>query len=349
MSTYLYRLHFRGPLHLGLHGIGLEAVEERLSSDTLTSALINAFKVIEGEEEANKVVQALLTPTPPFILSSLFPFGPDPKNPGSITEAVVRPLVNPPVADSEILHRQGKDLKRISYLSVEDFRSWIGEKVLNESQIKDIIDRSKEFTKNWWYEELRPRVAIDRSSYISSIWNQAAIWFRREGKSQDEKMIKEAGLYGLIRFHDEQWKGRIGAAFRMLGDMGLGGERTYGLGLFQFGGFESLTENWKALFSDQSKTHIFLSMYYPSEKERQELQSCLQAWETVERRGYIVSGRNTTTIKRKRIRMIIEGSVTCKLLCGEMVDVTPDRASDLGIPHRIYRSGLAFLVPGGRM
>lgn len=349
METYLFRLHFKGPLHLGLHGIGLEAIEERLSSDSLTSALINAAKVLEGEKGAEEMVEALTSPSPPFVLSSLFPFGPHSKRQGTYAEAIVRPLTDPPVEDKKILQRYGKELKRIRYLSVEDFRAWISEKNLTESQLEEIIEKSMEFSKGWWYEEIRPRVALDRRSQNSNIWNQAAIWFLKEDQNKEDGFVKGAGLYGLIRLNDNQWKPKLESTFRILGDMGIGGERTYGLGLFEFGGFEALNEEWRNLFRNQARAHIFLSMYYPADQERHELRKCLQAWDTVERRGYIVSGRNTTTIKRKRVRMVTEGSATSKPLIGCMIDTTPEQASEVGITHKVYRSGLAFLVPGGRM
>jgi CRISPR-associated protein Csm4 len=346
MGMYLYRLFFKGPLHFGLYGVDLEAVEERLSSDSLMSALLNAIKLLEGEEVVKKTIEALQMPIPPFILSSLFPFGPNPKNRSSYSEVLVRPLIDPPVSDKKIFHFHGKELKRIRYLTVEDFRLWIGKENLTELQIGEIIDRSKNYTNGWWYKEIRPRVALDRLSQNSNIWNQAAIWFAKKGKTNEGEDIKGAGLYGLIQLNDEKWSTRIESGFRFLGEVGIGGERTYGLGLFHFGGLEPLPEYWEGLFKQKSRAHIFLSMYYPNDAERQDLKSCLQAWETVERRGYVVSGRNTTTIKRKRVRMFAEGTATSKLLSGCMINVTPDHAVELAIPHRVYRSGLAYLVPG---
>lgn len=347
MIVFLYRLHFKGPLHLGVYGIDLLGVEEKLSSDSLTSALINAVKVISGDTEASELVNALNSPSPPFVLSSLFPFGPNPKNKNSYAEVLIRPLIDPPLEDKKVYKKYGKELKRIRYLSIEDFKKFVGQEILTVSEIENILERSKMFTDGWWSEAVRPRVALDRLSQNSNIWNQAAIWFSKEGRSKEGDPIKGSGLYGLIRINDEKWKPKLESAFRMLGDMGIGGERTYGLGLFEFGGFESLKGEWKNLFEKPARAYIFLSVYYPAENERDLLKSYLQSWEIVERRGYIVSGRYPTTIKRKRVRMITEGSVTLKPLKGCMVDVTPDTAPELGIPHRVYRSGLAFLVPGG--
>lgn len=348
MPFYLYRLHFKGAVHFGLAGIGLEAVETKLSSDSLTSALINAFSLSEGPEGAHNLVMALSSDTPPFLMSSLFPFGPDPKEPKKYLEALVRPLSKPPLEKPELVKEVGKDLKKIVWLHPEDFLAWSGDTPIGEERLKLLLKRSAGLTSGWWKEEMRPRVALDRQSQNSSIWSQAAVWFAREVRNGDGKLTRVgAGLYGLVEFNDDSWKHRLEAAFRVLGDTGLGGERTYGLGLFRFGGFEDVGPTWEEILKGKRARRVFLSLYYPAENEREGLADALEAWEFVERRGYVVSGRNATGIKRKRVRMLVEGSVARKPLKGAMADVTPDNASDLGISHRIYRSGLAFLVPHG--
>jgi len=348
MDTCIYYLRFKGPIHFGHEGIGLEEAEEYLPSDSLTSALINAFSILEGPDETAKMVDDLSGPAPSFILSSLFPYGPEREEHSRIVEAVVRPIVNPPVENRETLRKWSKDLKRLHYLHPQDFSRWIGTKPLGEGEINRMIQRSGSFAKGWWEEELRPRVAIDRESQNSSVWGQACIWFKnRETDSKGKIVCEGAGLYGLLCFSDEKWLDRLASAFKILGDSGLGGERTYGMGLFGFGGFIELPAHWKSLFESKTNRHVFLSVYYPAETEREELRNSLEAWDAVERRGFIVSGRNTMTIKRKRVRMIREGSVSRKNLTGTLVDVTPNNPEKLGITHKIYRSGLAFLLPGG--
>ena len=348
MAFFLYRLRFRGPVHFGLAGIGLEAVEARLSSDSLTSALVNAVAIAEGPEGAQDLISQLTSPQPPFVVSSLFPFGPDPEKRAEPLMLLVRPLVPPPVADPQTLRRLGKDMKRISYLRPEDFLSWVGETPLEAHKLEEVVSRSQDLTSGWWEEETRPRVALDRLSQNSAIWSQAAIWFRKEQMEQGaQSKIAGSGLYGLVWFRDDPWKERLAAAFAMLGDTGLGGERTYGLGLFDFGGFEPPNPLFNKILTGKGPQRVFLSLYYPAPEERGRLGQVLQAWDFVERRGYIVTGRDTTGLKRKRVSMLVEGSVAREKLKGSMVDVTPDGAEALGLRHRVYRSGLAFLAPFG--
>lgn len=340
MKTYLYRLRFKGPVHFGTTGIGLENTLERLSSDSLTSALINALSVMGTAE---KVVSAMIGGTPPFLLSSLLPFGPV-QNGSGIVYALPRPLSKPPVADESILRDLGKELKRIKYLIPADFGAWIGDSPLSFDEAKAMVDRSQHLGKpwnsqtrsGWWAIDLRPRVALDRLSQNSSIWHCGALHFQ-----------KDAGLFGLARITGETWKNDLISAFKLLGELGLGGERTYGMGSFNFSGFEPLGETLISAQQGNSKKYVLLSNFFPADDERQVLKENLVAWDLCESRGYVVSGRMATTLKRKRVRMITEGSVLKMPLRGKMVDVTPNHSETLGVIHRVYRSGLAFTLPEG--
>jgi len=344
MKTYLYRLHFKGPVHFGSTGIGLENTQECLSSDSLTSALINAFSILGMADE---VIRALKEERPAFVLSSLFPFGFPfaPSEDASETiYALPRPLVKPPVKDNKIFTLLGKDLKRQKYLDPNDFFAWIGDVPLDFEEVKGILDRSRRLARpwdrekgeGWWTTELRPRVALDRESQNSNIWFCGTLHFHMY-----------AGLYGLIRIIDDKWKEDLAGAFKLLGELGLGGERTYGMGTFDFSGFEPLHGVLLRGLQKDSPRFVLLSNYYPTDDERSNLGEKFEAWDFIENRGYVVSGRMATTLKRKRIRMIVEGSVVKQPVKGTMADVTPDDADSLGLEHRVYRSGRAFLMPEG--
>ena len=70
MKTYLYHLEFPVGAHFGRQGIGLEETQESVLSDSLASALLNAFALMG---DAREVVQELGGSNPPFVVSSLFP------------------------------------------------------------------------------------------------------------------------------------------------------------------------------------------------------------------------------------------------------------------------------------
>jgi len=349
METYLYRLTFRGPVHFGMEGIGLEAVEEHLCSDSLTSALVNAAALLEGPDGPRRMIQALGADPPAFLLSSLFPYGPSPADETKTVEAVVKPLTDLAVEGNN--PASAKDLKKIRFLLAEDFLHWIRGKPLDERGLKALIRRSQDLKSRWWKENTRPRVALDRVSQGSSIWNQAALFFAGEEKDDKGRLKRAgAGLYGLVRFQDAGWKKLLENAFRLLGDTGLGGERTYGLGLFHFGGFEPLPPIWQEINTAPAEKYVLLSLFYPRPEEKPLVAKNFDAWELRERRGYIVSGKEALPLKRKRVRMIVEGSVSRRPLRGTLADVTPVEPEKARLGHGVFRSGLAFYVPlgGGR-
>ncbi|SHF33953.1 CRISPR-associated protein, Csm4 family [Desulfacinum infernum DSM 9756] len=340
MKTYLYHLEFPAGAHFGRQGIGLEETRETVPSDSLFSGIVNALALLG---EAEEVLRELNDQPPPFTLSSLFPFGPGAGNGQGRLYALPRPLTSPPVEDSTLLQRAGKDIKKIRYLQPSDVLRWLGGRPLGERDLGLLRERARPLARPWdaesgegWFiNELRPRVALDRSSQNSSIWWCGVVHFRRG-----------AGLYGLVRIRDDDCGKRLEAAFRLLGDMGLGGERTYGLGTFRFDGFVPLEEVWGDL-GDLRKPgrYLLLSRYAPTPEELGRLTETLTAWEMEESRGFVVSGRHATTLKRKRVRFITEGSVATEPLAGRLVDVTPEHGPALGLPHRVYRSGMGFWFP----
>lgn len=342
MNTYLYRLHFSGTIHFGGTGIGLEETTEQLPSDSLVSALINASVVAGTVEE---FLTALREDKPAIQFSSLFPFGPKPDKRSQTAYVVPRPFVMPPVADPSILSAFGKNLKRLKYLQPDDAWRWLAGPPFQEVDLKMLLQRNRSLGKawnpdekaGWWAEELRPRVALDRSSQNSSIWWCASIRF-----------APEAGLYGLVRVDDPHRLSDLQGVFKVLGEMGLGGERTYGMGSFEFSGFEPLGGAWLLGKGKANSRCLLLSRYYPAADERPRLARVLEAWDFVETRGYVVSGRYASTLKRKRVRMIREGSVASESLVGQYADVTPEAGPALGLQHPVYRCGLGFwMSPGG--
>ncbi len=340
MRTYLYHLEFPSGVHFGRHGIGLEETKETLPSDSLASALINAFAVMG---EASEVLEALRGPNPCFVLSSLFPYGPEGPGGGRRLYAVPRPLTSPEVKSATDLQKSGKDLKKIRYLEPRDALRWLEAEPFDAEEIEAVMGRARRLARPWDGESLegwmavslRPRVALDRTSQNSAIWWCSVVHFR-DG----------AGLYGLVRVPDDTWRDRLEAAFRLLGDLGLGGERTYGLGSFRFHGLIPLAEAWPEIKTmKKASRYLLLSRYAPAAQELGGLGAALQAWDLEESRGFVVSGRSTTTLKRKRLWFLTEGSVATQPLPGRLVDVTPEHGPALGLPHPVFRSGLGFWFP----
>ncbi|MEJ5299529.1 MAG: type III-A CRISPR-associated RAMP protein Csm4 [Thermodesulforhabdaceae bacterium] len=346
MKAFFYRLKFPWGVHFGQHGIGLEESSIVLSSDSLTSALVNACAVIG---KADEIINALSSNPPVLTLSSLFPYGPVFEN-GRARQAYAfpKPLDNPPLSEDarEYLRSSGKDIKKLRYIESKDLIMWLGKEPLSAKDLSNIKNRGMALAKpynaddrsGWYVIELRPRVALDRDTCNSSIWYCSIVRF-----------VESAGLFGLVTVEDDKHLKFLENAFILLGEMGLGGERTYGIGSFEFQGFEpleNLLPEFTTLFSDR---YLLLSRYFPRKDEITTLSEQLLAWTIEENRGFVSSGRYGTTLKRKRLFLFAEGTVSRKPFQGCLVDVTPQIGPSMGLDHKVFRSGLGFWFPLPRL
>jgi len=116
-----------------------------------------------------------------------------------------------------------------------------------------------------------------------------------------------------------------------LGDEGIGGKRSTGRGQFI-----PIPITMSLELPKSPSGYTTLALYYPSNNE---MISIDDSYSLIERGGWIVS-HLPTSIKRKRVNMLTEGSVFSHCPKGTLVDVTP-----VGYPHRVFRNGCAFPIP----
>ena len=80
MDTNIAKLNFTSPLHLGAEGASVEKIYDFLHSDTLFSAICHGWLEAYGSKDLEDLLeefptnQQALPPSPPFLLSSAFPF-----------------------------------------------------------------------------------------------------------------------------------------------------------------------------------------------------------------------------------------------------------------------------------
>jgi CRISPR-associated protein Csm4 len=328
MKFYIYKLRFQGPTHFGDTGIDLENVNEWISSDTLFSALVNAMCTMKGEEKTTEFVKRFEN-DPPFLISSLFLYNND-------QLFLPRPLADDNI-NKEIKQKMGKELKKLKWLTVDGFYKWIQGEYLNLHDVetmKSVQDSYKEaFTV-----EIKPKVTLDRASQNSSIYHCGYVYFN-----------EKAGLYGLVTFNDEDMIKEFEILLKNLGEIGIGGEKTYGCGMFKVSIFVELTGTLRNILENKSERFILLSLYHPSNDEKETVADNLIAYDLVRKKGWISSGRYALPLKRKSVGFITEGSVLRTHVKGCLVDVTPDKYPPQLLHHKVYRYGYAFTAPSGRL
>ena len=328
-----YRLSFRGPFHVDGRGVGFyEASEPFIRSDTLSAALLSTWALLDPAGAG------LRAASPPFRVSSCFPYWRD-------QFLLPRPVASFALRLPEIRLDEHKTLKKIQWLTPELWKQaavaaehwqppvatgptakmsvWQGALALPIEQAKNLPERL-------WAEEERPRLAVERisnSPVEGALFHFGRVYFQEEG-----------GLYFLVRFDNPACRADFEAALSLLGDQGLGADRTSGGGFF----------TWKQVEAPQlpplsgDEPAVALSLVNPAPEDCQDNWLRDAKYNLINRGGWIAySG-----LRRKRLRMFTEGSEFAQPLRGRVVDVTPD-VSDNPPPHRVFRDGRGFFVGVG--
>ncbi len=322
MKIYIFKLYFKGVVHFGETGIDLENVSERVTSDTFFSAIVNVKKTYYANKSASDFVEKFIN-NPPFFISSLFVFHEN-------KYFLPRPIDDEFLSE-ELKGKLGKDLKKYRWLDILYFIKWLkGE--IEEKDFEKIRENNK-FYKTAFEKFIRPRVTLDRISQQSSIYHCGYIQFKRN-----------SGLYGLVAFKDEDYVLEFKTLLKLLSETGIGGEKTYGCGTFNFE-FEEIKEEFKELFDLPIDKYVLLSLYHPNQEEVSNFEDNLIAYDILRKKGWIASGRESLPLKRKSVGFLTEGSVFKFPFKGCLVDVTPESVPLDNLSHKVYRYGYAFTVP----
>lgn len=184
---------------------------------------------------------------------------------------------------------------------------------------------------------LRRHAAVDRATGAAEPHATAALEF-----------APNAGLWTVIAYASEaerdRWQSRLEAAIRLLGDTGIGGERSSGWGRSEH--VEFTRGAWPDLIltsapAESATGYWLLSLYNPSPADELTLDRGDYALET--RSGRVESPASAASwgAAKRSVRMIEEGSVVLAPAApqGRAVDVAP-----AGMPHPVYRWGVALSI-----
>jgi CRISPR-associated protein Csm4 len=272
----IFRLAFRTGLHVGEHGIGQEETLAYLPSDTLFAALA-ATRAHMGAEVSDWIEQ--FKSQPPFRLTSAFPYA-----------GKVRFYPRPLTLRNQDLER-GKPWKRVAFVSEGLLQAWQSGKALDLPKpeqrvakdavqlqggalwlLRDEFDRLPETMRTHknkagkmvplplkslarqkvWQENAVPRVLVDRVSSASDIFHTGRIVF-----------APECGLWFGVTWSDETARLEFINTLRVLGDTGIGAERSVGYGAF------ALATDGKQKWDEPNSNELtlLLSRFYPQPKE----------------------------------------------------------------------------------
>jgi len=315
-----YRLSFTAPFHVDSRGNAFyEESESFIHSDTLSAAILSTWALLESQDAEQRAAN------PPFTVSSAFPFY---KETYFLPRAISTNTAKKHLKDA-------KKLKKVQWLEIGLWQKslinpdWVDAVDLQNGIRQGCLafEKSKHLPDKLWAEEERPRLAMDRvtnSSINGQLFNFSRIWFDRDG-----------GLYFLAIFSDKSKQRDFEAALTLLGDSGIGADRSNGNGFFSWQKGQNPGLTW----AEPHNKAIALSLVNPAPAD------CGQSWlndaayKLISRGGWI----GHSGLRKKRLRMFSEGSVFNQPLLGRVVDITPEEDT----PNKVYRDGRGFFVKAG--
>jgi CRISPR-associated protein Csm4 len=343
MSVWrLVKLDFeRNPVHFGELGIGMEESSERAYSDTLFSAWVSSYARLFGRKAVEDLFDRFPQPErsphleAPFRLSSTFVYQGE-------TYYLPRPIEHPRGYPEEDL-AFAKEYKELNYLPRAVWRRWYQEEGFKDSDRAELelkvkqsktfgkLEQAKTFDYSKAFKTQRtPKVSLDRTTRASNFYHVGFVQFQFN-----------AGLYFLIYFPstDSVLESQLQAALNLLGEDGIGGEKSSGAGRFA-ATWHDLDESWIHLVQfSQPNAYSLISLLweYPFPSE------CLQraSYALRERSGWIVSPVSGQQARRQAVQMFTEGSVFPQSINGMLANVTPEKFK----AHPIYRSGISLSLP----
>lgn len=334
MSWKLVKLNFgRSPAHFGELGIGIEETSDRVRSDALFSAWVSVYARLFGKNPIEELLQQFPCEKqqeliPPFRISSTFIYR-EVRN--ETIYYLPRPLkfpINYPDDDLAFF----KDYKKLNYLPLQLWQRWYQGTGFNENaDTEQLITYTNDYNKAFKKDKV-PKIAVDRVTRTTNLYHTGFVQF--------EWQKNPAGLYFLLQLSPEGEKlaDQLKAALHLLGEEGLGGERSSGAGRFQVEWLD-ICETWDKVVKYQGNHYTVISLFWDSYISQKFLEGA--AYDIQERGGWIAN----VNLRRKMVRMFSEGSVFKEQPQGKLVDVTPVQlVDDEGKYkfHPIYRSGISL-------
>ena len=329
MPVHKYRLKFTAPLHISARGVQFEQVSQIIHSDTLFGALVNAWGLLYPKEVDDFFTDA----GPPFLLSSAFPYFGN-------WEFFPRPLALrlPESLAPEKQIGLNKKFKRVQFVESRAFNAILAGQTPPFDPAGTLSDG-----KFWLAapptdehfilrQEEMPRVVIDRYTSSANNYFVSELYFEDDG-----------GLFFLVRFEEDSLRSKFEAVLRLLGDEGLGLDRSSGKGMFEV----ECTSLFNLPEPANATRFVTLSLFHPTEKE---IVSCLltnASYELVHRSGWITTPGRATPFRRQTLTMFAEGSVFTALPVqsyGDMPAVLKEEFIKKNLDHGVFRYGYAFPV-----
>jgi len=325
----VYHLKFQAPVHFGLEGIGQESVEQAFRSDSLWGAVLQKWFLLFDDNPEELCTQS------PFFISSCFPLINDVRFfplPMGAFDAVIEDAAK----QKTVQGMPGvKEWRKVKYIAEPLFRKALKGKQLqpddvSSDQVFPIALQEKIDLEDsiFQQQEQRPRVMTDQ---MNGGVSESAFFY-----CTDQFFGDTAGLFFLARFNDDAVQKKFEGSLRLLGDCGIGADRSIGRGNFLFS-----SEKIEFPSPETSGGWLTLSLYHPTRQEVQKGVLTKSRYSLIKRSGP-GGDFHVSRFRRADCWMLEEGAILPFEARGDTPCVL--KCSDF-IPHNIYRNGGAFCIP----
>lgn len=299
-----------------------------LHSDTLKAALTVCALELFGNNEIEKFLTIFsgISSAFPFYNNTLFFPKPYLKLPFKLNNNLTTSVAN-------------KILKNIRFIDKEAFEKILFnvETLINEDNLSNkgkFLSLTQKINNKIYTKDSIQKVYIEDSFINSSFTRESSPYF-----TEIIEFHSQAGLYFLAEngIINNEFK----AALKLLADNGIGGDKTYGYGTFNF---EIITEGLILNIPENIQGYINLSLFCPTEDEIKEISLNDASYELIKRGGYIANPeqQNLFAKRKKSIYMFSEGSAFAvqSKLKGKRLNLAP-----INSQHAVWRCGKSIFVP----
>lgn len=302
-------------------------------SDTLSAALVSVWRHVAPGTDIDALAAA-----PSFAVSSALPWI---TLPGGGRELLypVPPGLLDRAAERDAGRR--KIYKRVAYATADAIRRMLGDRGFDVTSCAS-LDRGALVTHlrrdelpagaSFASRHSRLRVSVDRlgDGPIEGLLFETTAWELSPGCG-----------FAVVAEVEPQSKLAFEAALRLLGLEGVGAERTAGQGGFEVESVEPLADPGFG-----RGLRLLLSLYHPAREEVAAGVLDAGRYTFVERGGWITA-HGASSLRRRPVRMLVEGSIVGETGDGPMGDVVQvlEPRPDVGLRFPIYRDGRSLWVP----
>jgi CRISPR-associated protein Csm4 len=328
-ALFVYRLRPGAPMHLGTGRAGdLADLDELPRSDTVSAALLSVWSHVDRDSDIGSLAAA-----PPFVVSSALPVLQDCDGRWQL----LLPLPVGIIDRLALSPSQQKGLRRARFVEQSVLTELLAARlripVRTCSHCLLSEGLAERYTDGLWWADTRQRLAVNRL-----------------GDGPIPELLYEFGatsfapgvcLGVVASCRSARMQATFEAALQLLGDEGLGADRSAGYGRFAV---ESQERVDPALGTGML---LSLSLFHPTADEvREGVLEAPAAYDLVIRGGW-VTAPGARTLRKQNVRMLSEGSVIRDLgrqIYGDSPKVL-DPMPELGLRHAVYRPGVAVTLP----